>query len=109
MFWCQWRLIGLTPIGCRLVLKSNPATSSVCRSARVTAWASFGPRIPRQVRACTTASKDIDSKLDYPPLKPELRQFVDWVAHYTLASRGMVLRMALAHGRTLGPRANAWA
>jgi primosomal protein N' (replication factor Y) (superfamily II helicase) len=46
--------------------------------------------------------KDIDSKLDYPPLKPELRQFVDWVAHYTLASRGMVLRMALRMG-DLGP------
>lgn len=46
--------------------------------------------------------KDVDSKLDYPPLKPELRQFVDWVAQYTLASRGMVLRMALRMG-DLGP------
>jgi primosomal protein N' (replication factor Y) len=46
--------------------------------------------------------KDIDGQLDYPPLKPELRQFVDWVADYTLASRGMVLRMALRMG-DLGP------
>jgi primosomal protein N' (replication factor Y) len=46
--------------------------------------------------------KDIDSKLDYLPLKPELRQFVDWVAQYTLASRCMVLRMALRMG-DLGP------
>ena len=46
--------------------------------------------------------KDVDSKLDYSPLKPELRQFVDWVAQYTLASRGMVLRMALRMG-DLGP------
>jgi len=46
--------------------------------------------------------KDVDSKLDYPPLKPELRQFVDWVAQYTLASRGMVLRMVLRMG-DLGP------
>jgi primosomal protein N' (replication factor Y) (superfamily II helicase) len=46
--------------------------------------------------------KDIDGQLDYPPLKPELRQFVEWVAHYTLASRGMVLRMALRMG-DLGP------
>ena len=43
--------------------------------------------------------KDVDEKLDVPPLKAELRQFVDWVAGYTLSSRGMVLRMALAHGR----------
>jgi primosomal protein N' (replication factor Y) len=39
--------------------------------------------------------KDIAEKLDFPPLKPEIRGFVDWVANYTLASRGMVLRMVL--------------
>ena len=47
--------------------------------------------------------KDVDEKLDVPPLKPELRQFVDWVSSYTLASRGMVLRMALRMGEHLGP------
>jgi primosomal protein N' (replication factor Y) len=47
--------------------------------------------------------KDVDEKLDVPPLKPELRQFVDWVSGYTLASRGMVLRMALRMGNDLGP------
>jgi primosomal protein N' (replication factor Y) len=46
--------------------------------------------------------KDVDDKLDYPPLKGELRQFVDWVAQYTLAARGTVLRMALRMG-DLGP------
>ena len=43
--------------------------------------------------------KDVSDKLDLPPLKPELRKFIDWVADYTLASRGMVLRM----GEHLGP------
>src|SRR4029079_18689358 len=38
-----------------------------------------------------------------PPLKAELRQFVDWVSNYTLASRGTVLRMALRMGAHLGP------
>jgi primosomal protein N' (replication factor Y) len=47
--------------------------------------------------------KDVTGKLDVPPLKSELRQFVDWVADYTLASRGMVLRMALRMGEHLGP------
>ena len=47
--------------------------------------------------------KDVGDKLDVPPLKPELRQFVDWVSGYTLASRGMVLRMALRMGEHLGP------
>jgi primosomal protein N' (replication factor Y) (superfamily II helicase) len=47
--------------------------------------------------------KDVVGKLDVPPLKPELRQFIDWVSGYTLAARGMVLRMALRMGERLGP------
>src|SRR5262245_6311975 len=46
--------------------------------------------------------KDITAVLDYPPLREELRKFVDWVANYTLTPRGMVLRMALRMGE-LGP------
>jgi len=47
--------------------------------------------------------KDVDGKLDVPPLKGELRGFVDWVSNYTLAARGTVLRMALRMGEHLGP------
>ena len=47
--------------------------------------------------------KDVEHKLDVPPLKPELRRFVDWVSNYTLTPRGMVLRMALRMGEHLGP------
>jgi len=46
--------------------------------------------------------KDVGDKLDLSPLKAELRSFVDWVSGYTLASRGMVLRMALRMGEHLG-------
>src|ERR1700689_4214548 len=46
--------------------------------------------------------KDVEEKLDLPPLKDELRDFVDWVANYTVASRGMVLRMCLRMGEHLG-------
>jgi primosomal protein N' (replication factor Y) len=46
--------------------------------------------------------KDVDAKLDVPPLRDELRHFVDWVANYTLSPRGMVLRMTLRMGE-LGP------
>src|SRR5437868_3566971 len=46
--------------------------------------------------------KDVELKLDYPPLKPELRKFVDWVSDYTLSPRGMVLRICLRMGE-LGP------
>jgi primosomal protein N' (replication factor Y) len=46
--------------------------------------------------------KDVETKLELPPLKPELRSFVDWVANYTVSSRGMVLRMCLRMGEHLG-------
>ena len=46
--------------------------------------------------------KDVEAKLDLPPLKAELRRFVDWVADYTLGARGMVLRMCLRMGEHLG-------
>src|SRR5271168_4156892 len=46
--------------------------------------------------------KDVEEKLELPPLRPELRSFVDWVAHYTVSSRGMVLRMCLRMGEHLG-------
>src|SRR5437763_4073768 len=46
--------------------------------------------------------KDIAATLGYPPLREELRKFVDWVANYTLSPKGMVLRMALRMGE-LGP------
>src|SRR3954466_6059130 len=47
--------------------------------------------------------KDVGEKLDVPPLQPELRSLVDWVANYTLSARGMVLRMCLRMGEHLGP------
>src|SRR5579872_1509037 len=46
--------------------------------------------------------KDVDEKLDFPPLRAELRSFVDWVANYTLSPKGMVLRGTLRMG-DLGP------
>jgi primosomal protein N' (replication factor Y) (superfamily II helicase) len=39
--------------------------------------------------------KSIAGKRDLPALRRELRQLIDWVANWTLAPRGMVLRMAI--------------
>src|SRR6202048_2530804 len=69
------------------------------RSATGVVWkdhVAINPRLHNRLR-------DIEEKLDLPPLKPELRRFIDWVADYTLAPRGMVLRMALRMGEHLGP------
>src|SRR5215468_11227211 len=47
--------------------------------------------------------KEVEDKLDVPALKGELRRLVDWLSHYTLAPRGMVLRMAIRMSEHLGP------
>jgi primosomal protein N' (replication factor Y) len=47
--------------------------------------------------------KEISGKLDLPPLKDELRSFVDWMANYTLGARGTVLRMTMRMGAHLPP------
>ncbi|MGO4716456.1 primosomal protein N' [Bradyrhizobium sp. 2TAF24] len=47
--------------------------------------------------------KDVAEKVDVPPLRGELRSFIDWVSTYTLSARGMVMRMALRMGENLGP------
>ena len=58
---------------------------------------------PAPDRRLDNRLKDITDRLDIPPLRDELRRFVDWVADYTLSPRGMVLRMALRMGESLGP------
>src|ERR1700734_1874301 len=42
--------------------------------------------------------KSIAAVLDWPPLRPALRDFIDWTARWTLAPRGMLLRMAIRAG-----------
>ena len=39
--------------------------------------------------------RPIAEVFDCPPLKPEMRRFVDWVSSYTLSPPGMVARMVL--------------
>jgi primosomal protein N' (replication factor Y) len=45
----------------------------------------------------------VEYRFDVPPLTRHLREFVDWVADYTLATRGMVLRMVLRSPGALEP------
>jgi primosomal protein N' (replication factor Y) (superfamily II helicase) len=69
------------------------------RDATAVVWADNlepNPRLDNRL-------KDVDEKLDLPPLRDELRGFVDWVANYTVSSRGMVLRMCLRMGEHLPP------
>src|SRR3984957_16928754 len=42
--------------------------------------------------------KSIAAVLDWPPLRAPLRDFIDWTARWTLAPRGMLLRMAIRAG-----------
>ncbi len=67
------------------------------REATAVVWAENPQPNPR----FDNRLKDVEGKLDLPPLKDELRGFVDWVANYTVSSRGMVLRMCLRMGEHL--------
>jgi primosomal protein N' (replication factor Y) len=49
-----------------------------------------------------TKLKEIIAKADAPSLPLELVKLIDWIADYTLAPRGMVLRMALRRSAELG-------
>jgi primosomal protein N' (replication factor Y) (superfamily II helicase) len=68
------------------------------REATAVVWAENPKPNPR----LDNRLKDVEEKLELPPLRGELRGFVEWVANYTLASRGMVLRMCLRMGEHLG-------
>src|SRR5262245_53715310 len=69
------------------------------RAATAVVWAENPKPNPR----LDNRLKEIEERLDVPPLKDELRGFVDWVSSYTLSPRGMVLRMGLRMGEHLGP------
>ncbi len=47
--------------------------------------------------------KNIICKRDLPALRAPLRQFIDWIAQWTLAPRGMVLRMGARAPDHAGP------
>ncbi len=53
--------------------------------------------------------KSIAAVRDWPPLRRPLRDFVDWVARWTLAPRGMALRMAIRAHEALEPPAPRFA
>ncbi|WP_127090208.1 primosomal protein N' [Aquabacter cavernae] len=52
----------------------------------------------------TAKLKSVKAKLDFEPLPEDLMKLIDWMADYTLAPKGMVLRMALRHGESPGPQ-----
>ncbi|KAF0135449.1 MAG: primosomal protein N' (replication factor Y) (superfamily II helicase), partial [Xanthobacteraceae bacterium] len=47
--------------------------------------------------------KDVAERFDVPAVPHAVRQLCDWLADYTLAPRGMVLRMALRDPGDLAP------
>lgn len=52
--------------------------------------------------------KSLIGTLDAPPMRPELRRFVDWMAYYTLAPPGEVMAMALRVVRVPSRATNGW-
>jgi primosomal protein N' (replication factor Y) len=73
-----------------------PLGTRECTGVVWTGNATPGPGLDNRLR-------EVASKLAVPPLRPELREFVEWVSNYTLSPRGMVARMALRMGEHLSP------
>src|SRR5439155_21818155 len=57
------------------------------RMATAVTWAENPKPNPR----LDNRMKDVEAKLDGPPLKAELRKFIVWLSAYVLCPRGMVL------------------
>jgi primosomal protein N' (replication factor Y) len=58
---------------------------------------------PSDLDRTSNRVREIVGKLDTPSLPRSTRSFIDWIAGYTLATRGMVLRMVLRTPKALEP------
>jgi len=47
--------------------------------------------------------RDIEARLETPPMTPAMRRFVDWMSAYTMARPGAVLRLAISVPEALVP------
>ena len=47
--------------------------------------------------------KAITHRYDLPPMRPDMRRLIEWIARWTLTPRGMVARMALRDPDETGP------
>src|SRR5262249_3992512 len=103
MCWCRSLSTRPIPTACPMTWRSHRATSLTCRSAPARRPRWYGRETPKPNPGRDNRLKEIEERLDVPPLKDELRGFVDWVSSYTLSPRGMVLRMGLRMGEHLGP------
>ncbi len=83
------------PPGMRLELGDFVTISLGTREALGVVWGlSVGP---------VDKLKPVVARLDLPALPQKLRSFIDWVAAWTLAPLGMVLRMATRAADEVGP------
>jgi primosomal protein N' (replication factor Y) len=57
----------------------------------------------REAPAGTGNLKTVIARYDRPPLSEKLRAFIDWLARYTLAPRGLALRLATRAAEDAGP------
>ncbi|HEY8162819.1 MAG TPA: primosomal protein N' [Methylocystis sp.] len=67
------------------------------REAYGVVWSVEETRVPR------SNLKTVASRLDRPPLSQKLRDFIDWLARYTLTPRGMALRLATRSAEEAAP------
>jgi primosomal protein N' (replication factor Y) len=74
--------------GCRAGLDRAGAARAAPGDGRGLGWDRRGSVDPKKLKADHPV-------FDCPPLAKEMRDFIDWVASYTLSPPGLVARMAL--------------
>ncbi len=87
------------PAGLELGAGDFVAVPLGAREVNGVVWAAGGGR----VRAGKL--REVTGRHDLPPLPPDVRAFVEWVAAYTLAPAGAVLRMAMSVPSVFEPAA----
>ena len=103
MFWCRSRSTRPIPTACRPGSSSRRATSCACRSARARSPAWSGARGQSAARARQPAQGHRRQARRAAAQGRAAHASSTGSPNYTLAPRGMVLRMALRMGEHLGP------
>ena len=95
---CRWRSTRPTTTCCPTASRPAPALSCWCRSGRrrASAWSGTAPVGEGGKPVADKKLKAITATLaDVPPLPALSLRFAEWVARYTLAPLGMVVRMMM--------------
>jgi len=94
-----WEILDARSVGAE---KSSPR-SNAARAGIASATDPQRANLGKNASVKTYKLKEIIAKADCPPIKAEMRQFIDWMAAYTMQPRGAIVKMLLSQPEALEP------